>query len=361
MKSWVLIVCFALMGPVCSVSGAEEMPDALGRSYSSDRKDQSIERAIAYLRSNQHNDGSIHDNGKNKTAMTALAIMAMSAVGHQVTDDTPEGRTMSKALDYVLDSRRMNREGYFGIDGSRTYGHGIVTLMLAEMLGMCTAEQDKLVFSRLRKAVNLILKAQKKEKTKYKREHGGWRYKPNPSLNAYSDISVTIWQVMALRAARNAGFEVPASSIKDAIGYIKRTYRRRYGAFRYSTVAGDPTFNTASMGIMALYLLGEPEASEVKQSLKWLKGKRITLEERFCFYGLYYHSQAMYQVGGERAAEAREWIEKALIAKQQKDGSWEAPKEMNHPQEYKAGRVYCTAMATLTLAVHHHFLPIYQR
>ena len=44
---------------------------------------------------------------------------------------------MKHALDYVLLPENQDATGYFGkADGSRMYGHGITTLMLAEMLGM---------------------------------------------------------------------------------------------------------------------------------------------------------------------------------------------------------------------------------
>jgi hypothetical protein len=42
------------------------------------------------------------------------------------------------------------------------YGHGIVTLMLAEMVGMgADARQDTLIRERCQKAVDLIVRAQK--------------------------------------------------------------------------------------------------------------------------------------------------------------------------------------------------------
>ena len=70
----------------------------------------------------------------------------------------------------------------------------------------------------LARAVELILKAQ--DRARSARDHaGGWRYQPT---SRDSDLSVTGWQVMALRAAKAAGCAVPAETIDRAVDYIKR-------------------------------------------------------------------------------------------------------------------------------------------
>ncbi len=108
--------------------------------------DAAMERAVAYLLSQQKEDGSVTDKG-HPTAMTALAVMALASVGTTPSDPTPEGTTMRQALDFVLREDRVEEDGYFGRkDGSRMYGHGIITLMLSEMLGMGADEaQDRLI------------------------------------------------------------------------------------------------------------------------------------------------------------------------------------------------------------------------
>jgi hypothetical protein len=98
--------------------------------------DAAINRAVGFLVSQQQANGAITDRG-HENAMTSLAIMAMASVGHQPTDSTPEGAVMKKGLGFVLGANRQDKAGYYGAsDGSRMYGHGIVTLMLTEMIGM---------------------------------------------------------------------------------------------------------------------------------------------------------------------------------------------------------------------------------
>ena len=75
------------------------------------------------------------------------------------------------------------------------YEHALSTLACAEMYGM---DPDPELEDKLRKAVDLILKAQS--------PNGGWRYQPQPGDH---DLSVTVMQIVALRAANNAEIPVP--------------------------------------------------------------------------------------------------------------------------------------------------------
>ena len=76
----------------------------------------------------------------------------------------------------VIHPDRQDEKGYFGDnDGSRMYGQGIITLMLAETLGMgIDDKQDATIRRRLQKGVELILRAQAVTKSD-KSHEGGWR------------------------------------------------------------------------------------------------------------------------------------------------------------------------------------------
>ena len=328
--------------------------------------DRAVVRGVNFLMTKQDDDGAIgkieRKNKDNSCVMTALALMAMASVGHQAADNTPEGRAMRKALDYILLPDRQDTTGYYGkFDGARMYGHGIVTLMLAELLGMgVDARQDALIRDRCQKAIDLIVRAQKVHKHNPKYE-GGWRYTPDAPD---ADLSVTVWQVMALRAAKNSGLTVPKDTIEAAIAYIKRSYnsgKHKNGrltnlksGFGYEPDHG-PTFSTASEGLLALQVCGDYDAEELKGTAAWLHEQKIEISQRFFFYGTYYYAQGMYQRGGEDAEKAREIVEKVMLGAQQEDGSW-----VGRDQE-TVSRVYATSLALLSLSVRYHFMPIYQR
>jgi hypothetical protein len=337
--------------------------DPTAPAPAANRVDAATAKAIGFLISQQDAAGAFRSQPGNETTMTALGIMALLAVGHQPADSTREGAVLRKAIGFILKEDRQQPDGYFGAaDGSRMYGHGIITLTLSELLGMgADAAQDRLIRDRCQKAVNLILNAQKVAKGGG--HNGGWRYEPQ---SADSDLSVSVWQVMALRSAKNAGLDVPKEAIDNAIAYLKRSYYSPRDAAGKPTnlesgcayqIGGGPTYAMAAAGLLSLEVCGEYEAPEVYGSAEWLRKNKVDYNCVFFFYGTYYYAQGMYQRGGEHAEAARRFVEEQLLPKQSPDGSWRAASA----HEIQAGPVYSTSLAILALAVKCHFLPIYQR
>ena len=341
-------------------------PAAPAAPVRDDKTDAAIKRAIDFIISQQDRDGGIQTrfNWANRTAMTALSIMAMASVGHQPADDTPQGHAMKKALAYVLKPENQDVNGYFGSrDGSSMYGHGIVTLMLAELQGMgADAVQDKLITERCKAAIQLILRSQSISKNAT--DDGGWRYTPD---SYDSDLSASVWQVSALRAAKNAGLEVPKQAIDRAVEYIKRCYfSPRDAAGRptdlksgcaYGVNGRAPVYSTVAAGLLSMQMCGNYEGLEVTGSTDWLMAVTPDPDGIWFYYGTYYYAQGMYQRGGKFAEHAKKNMEEALLPRQNPDGSWRATQH----REAEAGDVYCTALGILALAVKYHFLPIYQR
>jgi hypothetical protein len=221
------------------------------------------------------------------------------------------------------------------------YGHGFATLFLAEIYGM-TGDQD--VKEKLQRAVRLIQKTQNRE--------GGWRYQP---IRYEADISVTICQVMALRAARNAGLYVPQETIARAVDYVKRS-QNADGGFMYMLSTGGPRqFPRSAAGVVALYSAGIYEGKHLEDGLNYLmqhipRGDEFSRETHY-FYGHYYAVQAMWHAGGERWEMWYPAIRDALLKRQSDDGSWSDSISVE----------YGTAMACLILQMPNNYLPIFQR
>ncbi|MCC5830883.1 MAG: terpene cyclase/mutase family protein [Phycisphaeraceae bacterium] len=373
-----VVVSMVLVGSLTATP-----PDQDGKP---DEVDDTVDRAVAYLLRIQHRDGAIADNyPRNATAMTSLSLLAMAGVGHLPSDPTPEGRAMRRALDFVLGEGRQDPAGYFGqADGSRMYGHGITTLMLAEFMGMgVDARQDELIRQRLEKAIDLILRAQN-VRGKQPAHRGGWRYTPE---STDSDLSVSVWQLMSLRSAKNAGLDVPDKAIEDAIAYLRRSYgtmARRgdeaLGGFSYQPTRNPSQnlFSPHAMGLLSMQVVGQYEAPEVQATANFLRRSPPESRSAWLFYGLYYYAQGMYQYAegirqaGDRAqgdalaAESFRIVRDLLLPMQDLRGtvqtnsdygSWESPVG----SERSAGRVYSTSLAILSLSVKYHYLPIYQR
>jgi hypothetical protein len=364
MKNLSVLLVFLITVAGARAEDAERIDSTqAATSFEKDSTDVAVDRAIAYLMSQQREDGAICDR-QNDTTMTSLSLMAMAGVGIQPGDPSREGRVMQQALDFVLREDRQDEQGYFGSrDGSRMYGHGITALMLSELLGMApNQQQDQQIHQRCQKAIDLILSAQEHPKSHPFR--GGWRYSPN---SRDADLSVSVWQLMALRSAKNDGLQVPASAIHDAVEYLKRSYASRLdrnglpedkaSGFCYTPGQNRPTFAMTAAGLLAMQVCGEYESPLVRGAADWLQEHPPQWKDRWFFYGIYYYAQGMYQRGGEHAKTARQLVPGILLEKQHGDGSWQAV----NSSESRVGRVYATSMAVLSLSVKYHYLPIYQK
>jgi hypothetical protein len=174
-------------------------------------------------------------------------------------------------------------------------------------------------------------------------------------------MSVTVWQTMALRAAKNAGMDVPKEAIDEAVRYIKRCYqpeddrRGKAGGFGYQGRGRE--LSTTSEGLLALLVCGDYESDEVKGASERLMRDGVRQGERWFYYTTYYYAQSMYQRGGKFSEEGKRVVANLLLPIQSREGWWEGM----GGEERGGGKVYATSMAMLSLAVKNHFLPIYQR
>src|SRR5262249_26437881 len=144
------------------------------------------------------------------------------------------------------------------------YHHGIATLMLAEVAGMTDGELGTQVRRALEKAVRVILQAQRTDGV----HCGSWRYRVEGSDG---DLSVTGWQLMALRAAKDLGCDVPAARIELAVQYIRLCRDPGTGGFCYAR-GSSVTIACTGVGILGLELAGRQEhrAPEVLQAGNYL-------------------------------------------------------------------------------------------
>src|SRR5262249_9781761 len=159
--------------------------------------DRAIQTGLAWLARTQNADGSFGSGTyRGNIAVTSVAALAFMASGSS-PGRGPYGAPIDKALAFVMVNT--SPSGFIAVAGWATHGpmysHGFGTLFLAEAYGMTHRPEIR---EKLQKAVHLILDTQNNE--------GGWRYQP---VKHDADLSVTICQINALRAARNAGLYVP--------------------------------------------------------------------------------------------------------------------------------------------------------
>ncbi len=332
---------------------------------------KAAEAGLKYLASKQLKDGSwpgdvgykLEDNYRvwnydsPHVGVTALAGMAFLAGGH-VPGRGPYGANVERATDFLL--KHIRNDGYITHNETRLYSHAFATLFLAEVYGMNQRED---VRQALQKAVDLIVASQNQQ--------GGWRYQPHV---ADADMSVAACQVMALRAARNIGIQVPRETIDRAVKYVRDSAVResdsvylspysKPGMFRYQpdphSRASEPL---TAAGITILHGAGVYADNDIERGMQVLDALMDEFSRLFgekygghyyFYYGHYYAVQAYHIVGGERYRKYFKMIESTLLKMQAKDGSW--------PNRVGPGPSYATATACLILQIPKEYLPIFQR
>jgi len=284
-----------------------------------DASAQAVARGLAFLAAHQHEDGSYGtDVYRGHVAVTALVSRAMMAATRERVPGKPGegqyGPQLTKSLKYLMD--RVQPDGLIISQDAREpapmYGHAFALALLAECQKAVPSDELK---QKIQLAVNLSVKAQNKE--------GGWRYLPKPDD---ADLSVTVTQLMALAAARDAGADVPKETIDKAIDYIKRS-QNSDGGFRYLLQGGTSGFARSAAAVTALYRAGAGgDQEEVRKGCayvaKYPASETVGQPEVFYFYGHYYAAQVMSHAAADDWNRWSAAVNEKLVAQQSKDGSW---------------------------------------
>lgn len=344
MKSSIIPALF-LAAALVPAFAAEPVKDVF-ETYRSE-VEKSVDRALDFLAREQQKEGHYNDRYGKSTGIVGLAGMAFLSTGH-IPGHGPHGETLYKCIDYIIDRQQGN--GLLDREDSAhgpMYAHNIATLFLSECSGMVDQEWQDKIDPALSKATQLILSAQAVPKSGG--HEGGWRYKPD---SRDSDLSCSGWALMALRSAKLNGAPVPDRAIEKAVAYILDKHDQREGKFGYTDKSGHAETLTGC-GLLCLELCGyHGRESSYRAGEYILNTQQQLSRSSHEFYGNYYNSQAMFQLGGKYWQKYADWMYQTNLPRQKPNGSWEAR---------EGGHVYGTAMMVLSFTVPYRQLPIYQR
>jgi len=337
--------------------------------------EKAVDRGLSWIASQQGTDGDFPTYESGQPAVTSLCTMALLSKGHQPGVGT-YGKGINRAIDFVLSCQRTN--GLFsyqtpgpyhvhhGASHTAIYNHAISGLMLGEVYGQVSGTRAKKVREAIERALKFSLELQLRPKTPS--DKGGWRYVPVYRSGIDSDLSVTGWQLMFFRSAKNAEFALPEKSVNEAIEYVRRLWDPASAVFYYELFNGAGTRTTRGMtgaGILCLSMAGQHETTMARSAGDWLMahpyrffGEVIPGSDDRFFYSTYYCSQAMAQLGGRYWEKFFPPLVEVLLKSQQTDGSW--PSEPGSGDSI-FGNVYTTALAVLSLTPPYQLLPVYQR
>ena len=304
------------------------------------------DRGLQYLANKQTENGDWTD-GQQGPGTTGMGLMAFLASG----EDPDFGRyrnSVRRAVRSIISAQ----DGVTGYMGSSMYHHGFAMLALAEAYGAVDdrdlwpvgeASSRRSVGAALELAVRAAVTSQKRNPL------GAWRYSPEASD---ADTSVSGAVLVGLLAARNAGIEVPDTSIDKAIAFYK-SMTSDSGQVAYAGGMGGMGESTARTSIATLVyaLARRRDLPQYEATLKYLAQQPEQQSSPYLEYARYYQAQALFQGNVETWEKWNKQLIRELKASQQDDGSFRG----------QFGQSISTSLSLLALALNYRLLPIYER
>lgn len=347
----------------------EVRADVLGKMGGSAETERAVGLALDWFVRHQESDGrwtsrtfddrcgACGGNGEvdSDAAMTGITLLCFLGAGHTHTADGPYKETVAKAIAWLL--ARQETSGDVR-RGETMYSQTVATVALCEALAMT---RDPKLAGPTRRAVAFL------DENALKRTPRG------SGAKAVSDnTSVLGWQVMAIKSARRAGIEVSGvtnDAARSWLDYVRDAARPGRYAYRRGD-APSPAMTAEAMFVQQLLGHTRDEAA-MKQSAEFI----LTAIPRWTAasnppsprdaagdpapstYYWYYATLALFQHQGESWKTWNEALVPALLSNQHAQGpaagSWDPQDQWSR----LGGRVYQTAICTLSLEVYYRYRP----
>jgi len=346
-------------------------------------------------------DPSVLSHAKNfNVGLTGLALLCFLGSGYTHTDLSESDRAKSskvflerhahykepvrKAVRYL--TKVLTPDGCFTPPGrldtqaeGYMYNQGICTLALLEAFQLTG---DPALEEPARRAIGFICRAQSPRQ-------GGWDYlsfdRPEGKGARRCDVSVSSWQVMALKSAVDAGLDVDPEVLKRARRYF-RVMTSRDGSMRYASgkrgeglrLVNNYHYKRDSIGVCAAGMLSKMYLGAPLRSNGIKRGADLMIRDlpdpnkitapkpkgdEFNFhtvYYWYYGTLVMFHLGGEYWDSWKDYLVDMLKRTQNTGnakGSWDPKGEFLGTY---AGRLYVTVFNILNLEVFYRYLPLYR-
>jgi hypothetical protein len=366
----------------------------LKRHGGSGETEDAVEMGLAWLASVQDSDGKWDSDGymlhympnatkeerysegiglsRNDIGLTGLCVLTFVGAGH--TDHEGQYKAVVKrARQYLLGVQRIE-DGGFGLERADTratmYEHALATFAITDLY---LQTGDETLRTPMRRALEYMLSMQG--------EGGGWDYEQRtPSATQWEpstrdDLSITGWCVLALAAAREANFEIPAENLARLAQLLKDATRST-GEAVYAdegTRAGHRGMAMMAVSNVCRRLLGEAvdsytQDTQLQRMAKtppsWLDAGELDGSNMYYWY---YGSIAMLLAKDGKGGDDRwrAWnvaLKRTLVENQEKSGGRKGSfKPVGHWAKNGGGRVYSTAICVLNLEIYYRYEPEYLR
>ena len=211
--------------------------------------EEAVVKSLKWLQKQQNRDGSWGDGPQNyKCAMTGLSLL--SYLAHCETPLSEDfGDTVLKGISFLVDQGMKSPViSLVPQMNEVSYDHAIATYALCEAYTFCK-QMDIPSIANLEqvvtKAVDQIMKGQN--------ANGGWAYNYNTQPGAHTDLSVTGWNVQALKAAEHGGIKPSRGEIRAALRKAAMYCRKTAlpdGLFSYQENGREPRASLVGVGVL---------------------------------------------------------------------------------------------------------------
>jgi len=354
-------------GGISNRVGRRTNAQQLGASVESEA---AVDNALAWLAAHQNYDGSWNFNAKAgrckgkcrhsgsgvqaRNGATALGLLPFLGAGNTARSGKYK-KTVASGLNFLMKQQR--KDGGFTEPQGNMYSHGLAALALCEAAALEVRDkegyssQDRSGKQKLRKAaqkaIDFIVYSQ--------HSGGGWRYQPRQA----GDTSVVGWQAMALQSGRLAKLTVRQKTMDGITRFLNSVGSGQYGhAYGYMSPGARP--GTSAIGLLCrMYLGWDRTHPGISNGAEYLH--RMGPSSNNVYYD-YYATQVMHHYQGPMWERWNGMLRDHLVDTQVKRGheagSWYFAGD--HGSSV-GGRLYVTAMATMTLEVYYRHMPIYSQ
>ncbi|HMO14238.1 MAG TPA: terpene cyclase/mutase family protein [Pirellulaceae bacterium] len=301
-----------------------------------------------------------------KYGATAIALLPFLGAGHTHLEGE-YAEVVRKGVEFLKTNKNRGKHGLsFSENAGTMYSHGLASLVLTELYAMT---RDSSLSTDAQAVIDFIVASQAPV-------GGGWRY----NFQQAGDTSVVGWQVMALKSADMGGLKVPSDTIRGVHRFLDSVSSGSGSMYGYTdpTNEGQIRPGMTAVGLLCQMYLGWTRDNGSLQAGighlnrigprigDWKPDMQLSEQDKYGFradmYYNYYATMVMSQYGGPEWKKWNEEMREFLIATQAQRGQSRGSWWFNNADDLGTrigGRLYCTAMAAMTLEVYYRYLPLY--
>ncbi|MGE3108075.1 MAG: hypothetical protein AB7G11_00380 [Phycisphaerales bacterium] len=284
-------------------------------------------------------------------ATTGIVLLCFLGAGHTHTAEGPYRDHVARAIDWLL--ARQAPSGDVRHDETM-YSQTVATVALCEALAMT---RDQRLAGPTRRAVAFL--------------EANWNTRGRSDSRSSDDTAVLGWQVMAMESARRAGIDVSGATFEAARQWLDYVADARQPG-RYSYRRGEqPTPAMTAEAMFVRQLLGaDRDERRMRQSAefilssipRWNTQPGVTRRSPndsgdAQTYYWYYATLALFQHQGDEWKRWNEALVPALLGNQHQTGPAAGSWDPQDPWSRMGGRLYQTAICTLSLEVYYRYKP----